>query len=146
LGTDVDAVLHEVRDACDVGRSVRFVFSHATFFLSQRLTKQELFPFIRFGRRVRDHDPHRAWCDPFGVGLTHLVLTRRSKFYGRKEFIGGTLLAVALPMLLYHRYYSMYGDAFLQAHFSFILDQNGFRRPLSFQKDDLGFLNTLSAF
>ncbi|PYS88829.1 MAG: hypothetical protein DMF62_08820 [Acidobacteria bacterium] len=76
---------------------------------------------------------------PFGIGLTHLVLISRWDVLRSKEFIGGTFLAIALPMLLYVAYYSMYGDLFLEKHFSFIWTKTVSGEPFSFQKTIAGF-------
>jgi 4-amino-4-deoxy-L-arabinose transferase-like glycosyltransferase len=75
---------------------------------------------------------------PFGIGLTHLILTRQFKILWSTEFIVGTLLAIALPLLLYVAYYWLYGDAFLQAHFSFIWTKTVSGEPFSFQKTIVG--------
>lgn len=114
-------------------------FACALFFYLKGLQNKNY--FILFGLAVAFAIMTRTVLGviPFGIGLTHLVVTRQFKILWSKEFIGGTLLAFALPMLLYIAYYSMYGDAFLQGHFSFIWTKTVSEQPFSFQKSIVGF-------
>ena len=57
---------------------------------------------------------------PLGIGLFHLALMRQYAVLRSKELIVGVMIAVGIPAVCYAVYYSNFGNAFLEGHFSFI--------------------------
>ena len=122
----------------DVPFSLFFAF--ALFFYLKGLKNKNYFVLFGLGVAFAIMTRTVLGVIPFGIGLTHLVLTRQFKILRSKEFIGGAFVAIALPMVLYIAYYSMYGDLFLEKHFSFIWTKTVSEEPFSFSKMLLGLL------
>lgn len=58
---------------------------------------------------------------PLAIIIAHLVFTRRFKSLFSVYIAGCLLLAAAVPAVWYLREYSLFGDAFLSAHFANVL-------------------------
>lgn len=61
---------------------------------------------------------------PFGIIALHLIFTRRLKLLFSRYFAGCVLLALLIPAIWYLREYSLFGEVFINRHFSNILDHS----------------------